>query len=345
MVNHDGWEDSEERKSERNVPRPPVKTDKNGGPPGAGRSPFPVPGNTSRVDLVAQRVSGELERAFAQTQGAGLYLVATPIGNLADISLRAIAVLARADVIYAEDKRHSATLLNHFAIKAPLRSYHEHNAEKERPNILAALEKRERVALISDAGTPLISDPGYKLVRDVLAEEHAVISIPGASAPLTALTSAGLPTDTFLFAGFLPSRKEARRARITELAAVPATLIFFEAQSRLADSLDDLGAVLGQRSAVVARELTKLNEEFVRAELSELAAQYRERTIKGEIVIIVGPPAPVEITDLDIENRLAEALVELSLRDAARLIADDLGVAKARVYDLGLAIKRELDGR
>lgn len=324
--------------------RSPVITDKNGAS-GAERPSAPVFGNASRVDLVAQRVSAELERAFAQTQGAGLYLVATPIGNLADISLRALAVLARADVIYAEDKRHSATLLNHFAIKAPLRSYHEHNAEKERPNILAALERGERVALISDAGTPLISDPGYKLVRDMLAEGHAVISIPGASAPLTALTSAGLPTDTFLFAGFLPSRKEARRARMAELAGVPATLVFFEAPTRLADSLEDLSTVLGQRSAVVARELTKLNEEFVRGELAELAAQYRERTIKGEIVIIVGPPVPVEITDRDIENRLSEALVELSLRDAARLIADDFGVAKARVYDLGLAIKRELDGR
>jgi len=327
------------------VTRSPAKTDKSGAPPDPDASSAVASGSAGRIELVVQRVSGELERAFAQTQEAGLYLVATPIGNLGDISLRALAVLARADVIYAEDKRHSATLLNHFAIKAPLRSYHEHNAEKERPNILAALETGERVALISDAGTPLISDPGYKLVRSVLAEGHAVISIPGASAPLTALTSAGLPTDTFLFAGFLPARKEARRGRIAELAQTPATLIFFEAPTRLAESLDDLSAVLGQRPAAVARELTKINEEFVRGELAELATHYRGRTVKGEIVILVGPPAPVEITDEDIKSRLAEALVELSLRDAARLIAEDLGVAKTRVYDLGLAIKRELDGR
>lgn len=299
--------------------------------------------NADRLALVTQRVASELERAYAQSQAAGLYLVATPIGNLADISLRALAVLGKADVIYAEDKRHSATLLNHYAIKAPLRSYHEHNAEKERPNILAALQRGERVALISDAGTPLISDPGYKLVRDVLAEGHTAISIPGASAPLTALAAAGLPTDTFLFAGFLPTRREARRRRLEELARVPATLIFFEAATRLADSLADLSEVLGCRSVVVARELTKLNEEFVRGELADLAAEYRGQTVKGEIVVLVGPPAAVEVTDADIEVRLSETLETMSLRDAAREIADDLSVAKARVYDLGLAMKRRRD--
>jgi 16S rRNA (cytidine1402-2'-O)-methyltransferase len=305
-------------------------------------------GNADRLALVAQRVTNELERAFAQSQAAGLYLVATPIGNLADISLRALAVLGRADVIYAEDKRHSATLLNHFAIRAPLKSYHEHNADKERPNILAALQRGERVALISDAGTPLISDPGYKLVREVIAEGHAVISIPGASAPLAALTAAGLPTDTFLFAGFLPTRKEARRARLEELSRVPATLIFFEAPTRLADSLTELSANLGRRSAVVARELTKLNEEFVRGDVAELAADYSARSgrgeaVKGEIVILVGPPAAVEVTDAEIEVRLRESLTGMSLRDAARAISNDLNVAKARVYDLGLAIKRRQD--
>lgn len=300
--------------------------------------------NGNRLDLVTQLAAGELERAFAQTHAPGLYLVATPIGNLADISLRALAVLAKADVIYAEDTRHSATLLNHFGIKAPLRSYHEHNAEKERPNILSALQRGERVALISDAGTPLISDPGYKLVRDVIVQGHGVISIPGASSPLTALTAAGLPTDTFLFAGFLPARREARRRRIRALAQVPATLIFFEAPTRLDDSLADLSDILGRRGAVVARELTKLNEEFVRGELPDLAEAYRGRTVKGEIVVLVGPPTAAEVTDADIESRLSEALGEMSLRDAARAIADELGVAKARVYDLGLAMKRPQDG-
>lgn len=301
-------------------------------------------GHDAGLDLVAPRVVTELERAFAKVTDAGLYLVATPIGNLSDISLRALAVLAKADVVYAEDKRHSGTLLSHFSIKAPLRSYHEYNAEKERPHILAALARGERVALISDAGTPLISDPGYKLVRDVIAEGHAVISIPGASAPLTALTAAGLPTDTFLFAGFLPTRKDARRGRIEALAQVPATLIFFEAPTRLAESLADLSACLGPRAGVVARELTKLNEDFVRGSLTELAVAYDGETVKGEIVILVGPPVSEEITDADIEERLKAALADLSLRDAARLIASELKVAKARVYDLGLAMKRSRDG-
>ena len=301
-------------------------------------------GRDGGFDLLAPRVVTELERAFAQVAKAGLYLVATPIGNLSDISLRALAVLAKADVIYAEDKRHSGTLLSHYAIKAPLRSYHEHNAEKERPHILAALARGERVALISDAGTPLISDPGYKLVRDVIAEGHSVTSIPGASASLTALTAAGLPTDTFLFAGFLPTRRDARRGRIEALARVPATLIFFEASTRLAESLADLSQCLGSRVGVVARELTKLNEDFVRGPLPELAAAYDGSAVKGEIVILVGPPVAEEITDADIEERLKAALGDLSLRDAARLIADELKIAKARVYDLGLAMKRARDG-
>ena len=290
---------------------------------------------------IANRAASELTRLCAQTRVAGLHLVATPIGNLGDITLRALAVLAVADVIYAEDTRHSGRLLSHFAIKAKLRPYHEHNAERERPAILAALENGESVALISDAGTPLISDPGYKLVRECLAAGHTVDSIPGPSAPLAALVASGLPTDTFLFSGFLPTKTGARKVRVEELASIPSTLILFEAPSRVSDTLRDLADGLGDRQAVVARELTKLNEEFARGRLSELITDFQNRDrIKGEIVIVISPPLPTEFSDADLETRLVEALNEMSLRDAAKAIADDLGVPRKRVYELGLTLRR-----
>src|SRR5512145_294704 len=188
---------------------------------------------------VARRAAEEVEARLAQALSAGLYLVATPIGNLGDITLRALATLGRADLLYCEDTRHSGSLLAHFAIARPLRPYHEHNAQRERPRILAELAAGKSVALISDAGTPLVSDPGYKLVREALAAGHRVVSLPGPSAVLAALASAGLATDTFLFAGFLPVKQAARRTRLTQLKAVPATLLFFEAPSRLADCLAD----------------------------------------------------------------------------------------------------------
>ncbi|HJZ42272.1 MAG TPA: 16S rRNA (cytidine(1402)-2'-O)-methyltransferase [Hyphomicrobiaceae bacterium] len=274
----------------------------------------------------------------------GLYLVATPIGNLADITLRALAILQRADVVYCEDTRHSRTLLAHFAISRATRAYHEHNAERERPRVLAELAAGKAVAVISDAGTPLISDPGYKLVREAIAAGHRVISLPGASATLAALGSAGLPTDAFLFAGFLPPRQGARRTRLAELKAVPATLVFFEAPSRLADSLADIAAVLGGREAAVARELTKLHEEVRRGTPAELAQWAAEAAPKGEMVILVGPPPAEEVSDEAIIARLEALLAEMSLRDAAKAAAEELGVPKSRVYDLGLALKRG-DGR
>ena len=273
-----------------------------------------------------------------------MHLVATPIGNLGDISLRALAVLATADVIYAEDTRHSGRLLSHFGIKAKLRPYHEHNAERERPVILAALADGDSVAVISDAGTPLVSDPGYKLVRECLAAGHPVDSVPGPSAPLAALVASGLPTDTFLFAGFLPAKMQARKARIKELAGIPSTLILFESPSRIAETLGDLAEGLGNRQATVARELTKLNEEFVRDDLSGLAAEFQARSkIKGEIVIVIGPPPSAAPSDQEIEPRLVAALSEMSLRDAARAVADDLGVSRSRVYELGLTLRRNTD--
>jgi 16S rRNA (cytidine1402-2'-O)-methyltransferase len=291
-------------------------------------------------DVTARRAAEVLDGLLARALPPGLYLVATPIGNLADITLRGLATLAQADVIYCEDTRHSRTLLAHFSISRPLRPYHEHNAERERPRILAELTGGKVVALISDAGTPLVSDPGYKLVRDCVQAGHRVTSLPGPSALLAAISSAGLATDTFLFAGFLPARHGARKARLDELRSVPATLVFFEAPSRLAESLADIAGVLGAREAVVARELTKLHEEVRHGTPSELAAWAGEEVPKGEMVILVGPPVEEEVNDEAIASKLEPLLAEMSLSEAAKTVADALGVAKARAYDVGLALKK-----
>lgn len=291
-------------------------------------------------DPTAARAGAELDRLVKDELPAGLYLVSTPIGNLADITLRALGVLARADVIYCEDTRHSRTLTSHYAIRVPLRPYHEHNAASERPRVLAELDAGKRVALISDAGTPLVSDPGFKLVREALEAGHRVESVPGVSAVLAALTVAGLPTDSFFFGGFLPHRQAARRSRLAELAAVPSTLVFFEAPSRLAEALADLADVYGTRPAAVARELTKLHEEIRRGSLPELAASIDAGKVKGEIVMLVGPPGAREITDEVIVARLREMLASTTLRDASKAVAAELSVARARVYELGLQLRR-----
>lgn len=290
-------------------------------------------------ERVVARAGAELSRLADRPLAPGLHLVATPIGNLGDITLRALAVLSQADVIYCEDTRHSRTLAQHFGLRAPLKPYHEHNGEVARPRILAELADGKRVALISDAGTPLVSDPGFKLVRAALEAGHHVESLPGPSAALTALTLSGLPSDTFLFAGFLPPRQAARRTRIGELKGVPATLILFEAPQRLAETLGDLAAVLGDRPAAVARELTKLHEEVRRGPLSVLAEAASKSEVRGEIAIIVGPPVAGEATDDAIREALRSALADMSLRDAAKTVSEALGVPKSRVYDLGLALK------
>jgi 16S rRNA (cytidine1402-2'-O)-methyltransferase len=294
------------------------------------------------TDSVVRRVAAVMEVALASAAAEGLAIVATPIGNLGDITLRALATLARADVIYCEDTRHSRTLLDHYGIRRPVRPYHEHNAEAARPEILAALSAGKSLALISDAGTPLISDPGYKLVRDVVAAGHDVVALPGASATLAALSVGGLPTDAFLFAGFLPAKQMARRNRIAELKLVPATLVFFEAPSRVAEALMDIAEVLGARETAVARELTKLHEEVWRGKPADLAAKAESGAARGEFVIMVAPPsAAVDVTDEAIIARLAPMLAEMSLKDAVAEVAEALDVAKSRVYDLGLALKKK----
>jgi 16S rRNA (cytidine1402-2'-O)-methyltransferase len=289
-----------------------------------------------------ERAGDVLAELMARPLAPALYLVATPIGNLGDISLRALAVLARADLIAAEDTRHSKKLLSHFGIAATLTPYHEHNAERERPKLLARLRAGQCVVLISDAGTPLISDPGYKLVREALDQGLTVTSIPGPSASLAALTSSGLPTDSFLFAGFLPPKSGARRARLEELRSVPATVIFFETGPRLAKSLADMAGVLGPREAAITKELTKLHESLSRGRLDQLAAEFSGETPKGELVVVVAPPQADEAqpTDEKIAAQLDKAMKLESFRDAVRSVAEVLNVSRARVYEIGLKLTK-----
>lgn len=290
---------------------------------------------------VALRIGEEAGLLLARPMASGLYLVATPIGHLGDMTLRALAVLARADAIYCEDTRHSRTLLAHYGIGTPTRPYHEHNAEAIRPRILAELAEGKTVALISDAGTPLISDPGYKVAREARDAGYRVESLPGASAVLAALTSSGLPTDAFFFAGFLPPKTIARRTRIAVLRDIPGTLVVFEAPSRLAATLADLAEVLGPRPAALARELTKFHEEIVTAPLDELAARFIGAEPKGECVIVVGAGEPQDVSDTEILVVLAEALTHDLHSTAVKSVADRFRVARSRVYDLGLRLKSE----
>ncbi|HSD91845.1 MAG TPA: 16S rRNA (cytidine(1402)-2'-O)-methyltransferase [Methyloceanibacter sp.] len=288
------------------------------------------------------RASEALAELMLRPLAPGLYLVATPIGNLGDISLRALSVLARADLIAAEDTRHSKKLLSHFGLRGELTPYHEHNAEKERPRLIARLNAGQSVALICDAGTPLVSDPGYKLVRAALDQGLMVTSIPGPSAVLAALTSSGLPTDTFLFAGFLPPKSGPRRARLEQLKAVPATLVLFETAPRLAKCLADMADLLGPREAAIAKELTKLHESVTRGRLDTLAAEMAgNETLKGEFAIVVAPPAgdADEPSDAMIQQQLEKALKLESFRDAVRSVAEVLNVSRPRVYELGLKLK------
>lgn len=292
-------------------------------------------------EALSRAVQAELKRLAGKALPGGLYLVATPIGNLADITLRALHVLTNADVIYCEDTRTSSRLLQHYAISAPLRPFHDHNEEAELPRVMRQVAEGRRVALISDAGMPLVSDPGFKLVRACAQERLPVTCIPGPSAVLTALSASALPTDQFTFAGFLPPKQAARRARLAELKSVRGTLVFFEAPQRTPETLDDMAGVLGERMGAVARELTKMHEEMARGSLASLAASFAEREVKGEVVILVGPPQAEEADDETIERHLSQALASMKLKDAAAAVADALGVSKSRVYAIGLKIKRE----
>jgi 16S rRNA (cytidine1402-2'-O)-methyltransferase len=270
----------------------------------------------------------------------GLYLVATPIGNLRDITLRALDVLAAADLVLAEDTRVSGKLLAAYGLSKRLQRYDEHAAARARPKVLAVLAAGGRVALVSDAGTPLVSDPGYRLMTQALAAGVSVWPIPGASAALAALSVAGLPTDRFLFAGFPPPRSGARRTFLEGLRSVRATLILFEGASRLGASLADMAAVLGPRPAAVARELTKLHETIARGDLAGLAGDPVLTAPKGEVVIVIGPP-PEEAASsaADVDAALVEAAVRLSPADAAREVAAATGLPRRELYRRALALR------
>lgn len=270
---------------------------------------------------------------------AGLYLVATPIGNLRDITLRALDTLKACDRVACEDTRVTGKLLRNYGITVPMTPYHEHNAAKARPKLLAEIAAGGRIALVSDAGTPLVSDPGYKLVREAIAAGLAVTAVPGPSASLAALQLSGLPSDRFSFAGFLPPKRGARRKALQDWAEAPGSLIFFETGPRLAASLSDMRAVLGERPAAVARELTKLHEEVRRGGLSELAARYEaEDAPKGEIVVVLGEGTAQDAMP-DIDALLRTALEDGGLRDAVDRVTAETGAKRREVYQRALALR------
>ena len=271
---------------------------------------------------------------------AGLHVIATPIGNRGDISFRAVETLRACDLIVCEDTRVSGKLLNHFDIRTPLLSYNDHNAPRQRPLILEKLVAGERIGLISDAGTPLISDPGYKLVEEAIAAGIRVIPIPGACAATTALSVSGLPTDRFAFLGFIPQKQSERERLFIEFGGLRATLIFYESANRIADTLTELAKSIGDRQAVVARELTKLFEEIRRASIAELAAHYANSpTPKGEIVLLIGAAHEAPADDAMLDDALRKALVTMRVKEAAEYVSEALKLPRQRVYKRALALK------
>ncbi|OCK57663.1 16S rRNA (cytidine(1402)-2'-O)-methyltransferase [Bradyrhizobium sp. LMTR 3] len=277
---------------------------------------------------------------------AGLYLVATPIGNLGDITLRALETLAGVDIIACEDTRITRRLIERYAISAELKPYHEHNAAMARPKILERLAQGASIALVSDAGTPLISDPGFKLVREVSAAGHAVIAVPGASSVLTALSVAALPTDRFYFEGFLPSRQVSRRTRLAELARIDATLVMFESGNRVQETLTDLAAIMAGRDAAICRELTKLHEDIKRAPIAELARTADTLETRGEFVVVIGPPrkdADV-MTQHDLDDLLRSSLARESVKDSVAHAVELSGRPRREVYARALELAKEVRG-
>ena len=279
----------------------------------------------------------------------GLHIVATPIGNLRDVTIRALATLAAADAVLAEDTRVTRTLLAHYGITTPLVAYHEHSTDAVRERMVARLKAGEALALVSDAGTPLVSDPGYKLVQAAIEAGIGIVPVPGPSAVTTALVAAGLPTDRFFFEGFLPQKAGARRNRLEALAQVPGTLVLFESPHRLIEMLADAAATLGaDRAAAVTRELTKLYETVRRDSLGSLAARFAsEPPPKGEIVVVIGPALPQAAgpeDDAALDAAIRTALARHSIKDAASLVADETGQPRRQVYARALALAREGEG-
>ena len=286
------------------------------------------------------------ERAFAISGvrvtvprlSAGLHVVATPIGNLGDVTIRALSALAGADIVACEDSRVTRVLLDRYGISRPLTTYHEHNAAEQRPRLLAWLAEGRSVALVSDAGTPLLSDPGYRLVVEAAEADHPVVPVPGPSALLAALVAAGLPTDAFFFAGFLPPKQVARRKRLAELAAIPGSLVFYESPHRLGASLADMASVLGDRPAAVARELTKVFETVRRGSLTALAEAFSEAP-KGEIVVVVAPPVETPPEAEEVDALLLRLLDAGSVRSAADEAAAATGLPRRDLYRRALELR------
>lgn len=299
-----------------------------------------MPESEPRAEGAARSFAIAGRALSAPAAAPGLYVVATPIGNLGDITVRALETLSAADLVACEDTRVTRVLLDRYAIRTKLVAYHEHNAARMRPRLLEDLAEGRSIALVSDAGTPLISDPGYRLVVDAAAAGHRVVPIPGASALLSALVTAGLPTDAFLFAGFLAPKSAARRRRLAELARIPATLVFYESPRRLGECLADMAETLGaDRQAAVARELTKLHETVVRGPLAELAAAFAGDPPRGEIVIAVGPPGEIAADPDDVDRLLAEALARLPVGAAASEVAKATGADRRALYRRALDLK------
>lgn len=269
----------------------------------------------------------------------GLYVTATPIGNLADMTHRAVEIMKAADLILCEDTRQTAKLCAAYGVETPRTPYHDHNAARARPGIIKKLQDGAVICLVSDAGTPLISDPGYKLVREARDAGVAVYPVPGASAAIAALSAAGAPSDQFFFAGFAPSKSGARDRMLAGLAPINATLIFYETAPRLADTLAAMAAAFGPRRAVVAREITKLHEEFREGDLPALAAAYAEAPPKGEIVIVVFPPQAEAADEAEIEAFIADALASMSVKEAAAAAAEKFSIPRKDAYARALRLK------
>ena len=270
-----------------------------------------------------------------------LYIVPTPIGNLDDITLRALRVLKEVELIAAEDTRHTQHLLSHFGIKTALTSYHEHNERGKARTLVERLKGGARIALVSDAGTPAVSDPGYRIVVETIRAGIQVIPLPGAAALTTALCASGLPTDRFLFEGFLPAKSQERKGKLQSLSAETATLVFYEAPHRLLDTLGDLLKILGDREIAVARELTKVHEEFVRGKLSEVIGALADRDIKGEIVLIVqGATGEAQVSEADLQAVIRQLVGDgMGVKEIAELLGERYGLAKKEVYRLALDLK------
>jgi 16S rRNA (cytidine1402-2'-O)-methyltransferase len=305
----------------------------------AKNSPAPSPDSLSEGSARTFVVAGHVVNA--PRAAPGLYLVATPIGNLGDITLRALETLAGVDIVACEDTRITRRLIERFSITASLIQYHEHNAAVARPKILEKLAQGASIALVSDAGTPLISDPGFKLVREVSAAGIPVIALPGPSSVLAALSVSALPTDRFFFEGFLPSKQTARRTRLTELARIDATLVMFESGARVQDTLHDLAGIMGAREAAICREMTKLHEEVRRATVSELAAVADDLETRGEFVLVIAPPAAdAGMNDDALDELLKTSLARGSVKDAVAHAVEISGRPRREIYARALEISK-----